>query len=330
MFNKTVKTINIISTGETEVMKFIDNPLRKPSTNEVTIQHKAIGLNYIDIYHRRGIYPLQLPTGLGMEASGIVLEVGEGVRHLKIGDRVAYASNPLGAYTEARTMPATLVCKLPEEISFEEGAAMMLKGLTVQYLFHKTTPLSAGDKVLFHAAAGGVGLIACQWAKSEGIELIGTAGTNKKCKMAIEYGATHAINYKTDDFTEKCLELTNGKGVPVVMDAVGKDTFEGSLNCLEPLGMMISFGNTSGKVPLIDIGLLQTKGSLKLTRPTLFNPHLASHESCQDMAEALFKKVLSKDVKIPIGQTFKFEDVAEAHIALEASKTVGSTVITLE
>ena len=330
MFNKTVKTINIISTGETEVMKFIDTPLRKPSINDVTIQHKAIGLNYIDIYHRRGIYPLQLPTGLGMEASGIVLEVGEGVRHLKIGDRVAYASNPLGAYTEARTMPATLVCKLPEEISFEEGAAMMLKGLTVQYLFHKTTPLSAGDKVLFHAAAGGVGLIACQWAKSEGIELIGTAGTDKKCKMAIEYGATHAINYKTDDFTEKCLELTNGKGVPVVMDAVGKDTFEGSLNCLEPLGMMISFGNTSGKVPLIDIGLLQTKGSLKLTRPTLFNPHLASHESCQDMAAALFKKVLSKDVKIPIGQTFKFEDIAEAHIALEASKTVGSTVITLE
>jgi NADPH2:quinone reductase len=265
-----------------------------------------------------------------MEASGIVLEVGEGVRHLKIGDRVAYASNPLGAYTEARTMPATLVCKLPEEISFEEGAAMMLKGLTVQYLFHKTTPLSAGDKVLFHAAAGGVGLIACQWAKSEGIELIGTAGTDKKCKMAIEYGATHAINYKTDDFTKKCLELTNGKGVPVVMDAVGKDTFEGSLNCLEPLGMMISFGNTSGKVPPVDIGLLQTKGSLKLTRPTLFNPHLASHESCQDIAEALFKKVLSKDVKIPIGQTFKFEDIAEAHIALEASKTVGSTVITLE
>ena len=330
MFNKTVKTINIISTGETEVMKFIDNPLRKPSINEVTIQHKAIGLNYIDIYHRRGIYPLQLPTGLGMEASGIILEVGEGVRHLKIGDRVAYASNPLGAYTEARTMPATLVCKLPEEISFEEGAAMMLKGLTVQYLFHKTTPLSAGDKVLFHAAAGGVGLIACQWAKSEGIELIGTAGTDKKCKMAIEYGATHAINYKTDDFTKKCLELTNGKGVPVVMDAVGKDTFEGSLNCLEPLGMMISFGNTSGKVPPIDIGLLQTKGSLKLTRPTLFNPHLASHESCQDMAAALFKKVLSKDVKIPIGQTFKFKDIAEAHIALEASKTVGSTVITLE
>jgi len=330
MFNKTVKTINIISTGETEVMKFIDNPLRKPSINEVTIQHKAIGLNYIDIYHRRGIYPLQLPTGLGMEASGIILEVGEGVRHLKIGDRVAYASNPLGAYTEARTMPATLVCKLPEEISFEEGAAMMLKGLTVQYLFHKTTPLSAGDKVLFHAASGGVGLIACQWAKSEGIELIGTAGTDKKCKMAIEYGATHAINYKTDDFTKKCLELTNGKGVPVVMDAVGKDTFEGSLNCLEPLGMMISFGNTSGKVPPIDIGLLQTKGSLKLTRPTLFNPHLASHESCQDMAAALFKKVLSKDVKIPIGQTFKFKDIAEAHIALEASKTVGSTVITLE
>ena len=226
-------------------------------------------------------------------------------------------------------MPSALVCKLPEEISFEEGAGMMLKGLTVQYLFHKTTPLNSGDTVLFHAAAGGVGLLACQWARSEGIILIGTAGSDNKCKMALEYGAKHMINYNTENFTERCLEITNGKGVPVVMDAVGKDTFEGSLNCLRPLGMMISFGNTSGKVPPVDIGLLMTKGSLKLTRPTLFNPHLATHESCQLMSSALFKKVSSKVLTIPIEQTYKFNDIAQAHRDLEDGKTVGSTVITV-
>ena len=324
-----VKSINISSPGEVGVMEFKDAPLGKPSDTEVAVQHKAIGLNFIDIYHRRGIYPIPLPSGLGMEASGIVLEVGEKVNHLKVGDRVAYASTPLGAYTEARIMPSALVCKLPEEISFDEGAGMMLKGLTVQYLFHKTTPLNSGDVVLFHAAAGGVGLLACQWARSEGIILIGTAGSENKCKMALEYGAKHMINYNTENFTERCLEITNGKGVPVVMDAVGKDTFEGSLNCLRPLGMMISFGNTSGKVPPVDIGLLMTKGSLKLTRPTLFNPHLATHESCQNMSSALFKKVSLKDLKIPIEQTYKFNNIAQAHRDLEDGKTVGSTVLTL-
>ena len=329
MSTQMVKSINISSVGEVDVMEFKDTPIGKPSDTEVTIEHKAIGLNFIDIYHRRGIYPIPLPSGLGMEASGIVLEVGQKVSHLKVGDRVAYTSSPLGAYTEARTMPSALVCKLPEEISFEEGAGMMLKGLTVQYLFHKTTPLNSGDTVLFHAAAGGVGLLACQWARSEGIILIGTAGSNTKCKMALEYGAKHMINYKTENFTERCLEITKGTGVPVVMDAVGKDTFEGSLNCLQPLGMMVSFGNTSGKVPPVDIGLLMAKGSLKLTRPTLFNPHLATHESCQIMSKSLFEKVSSKDLKISINQTYKFENIAQAHKDLEDAKTVGSTVLTL-
>ena len=329
MTAQSVKSISIDTVGGVEVMKFIETALRKPAQNEVTIEHKAIGLNFIDVYHRMGIYPLPLPSGLGMEAAGVILEVGESITHLAPGDRVAYASTPLGAYAEARTMQAAQVCKLPDTISFEEGAAIMLKGLTVQYLFHNTTPISPGDKILFHAAAGGVGLIACQWAKSEGITLIGTAGTDAKCSLALEYSAAHTINYKTEDFTKKCLELTAGAGVDVVMDSVGKDTFEQSLDCLKPLGMMISFGNTSGKVPPVDLGLLQTKGSLKLTRPTLFNPHLASQENCQSMSQTLFKKILDKDVKITIGQTFKFTDIAKAHLALESGQTVGSTVLTL-
>ena len=328
MRGETVKSVFIGSPGGPEVLSFVDKPLIKPKTGEITIEHKALGLNYIDIYHRKGVYPLTMPTGLGMEASGLILDVGDGVKHLKVGDRAAYASTPLGAYCEARTMQAAQVCKLPDSISFEEAAGMMLKGLTVQYLFHKTTPLFTGDTVLFHAAAGGVGLLACQWAKSEGINLIGTVGSEEKRALALKHGALHAINYKSEDFVQKCREFTNGDGVPVVMDAIGKDTFERSLDCLKPLGMMISFGNTSGKVPPIDIGLLQAKGSLKLTRPTLFNPHLSTHESCREMSEILFEKVLSKKVKIEIGQTFKFENLPDSHRALESGKTVGSTVIT--
>ena len=262
-----------------------------------------------------------------MEAAGVVTDVGENVSHIKVGDRVAYASSQLGAYCNARTMPAAQVCKLPDEISFEEGAAIMLKGLTVEYLFHRTTTINSGDTILFHAAAGGVGLIACQWAKSEDITLIGTAGSEEKCKLALKNGASHMINYREENFLEKVLELTEGKGVPVVMDSVGKDTFEASINCLQPLGMMISFGNSSGKVPPVDIGLLQAKGSLKLTRPTLFNPHLSSFEKCQTMANHLFEKIISEKIKIVIGQTFAFEDIPKAHEALQAGKTIGSTVI---
>ena len=269
---------------------------------------------------------MSLPHALGREAAGVVEAVGENVTHLKVGDRAAYASDTSGAYSEARVMPADKVCPLPDEISFEEGAAMMLKGLTVQYLFHRTTPLKAGDTVLFHAAAGGVGLIACQWARSEGITLIGTAGSDEKCQLALDHGAAHCINYRTEDFTARVRDLTDGKGVDVVMDSIGKDTFEGSLDSLKPLGMMISFGNASGPVQPFSLALLAQKGSLKITRPTLFT-HIADHEICQSMARQLFDKVVSRHVKIRIDQRFPLEEIAAAHSALEARKTTGSTII---
>jgi NADPH2:quinone reductase len=329
MVKKNVRRITMSETGKAEVMKFESVDLPEVGDNELEINQKALGLNFIDIYHRSGVYPLPTPTGLGLEAAGVIAKIGEKVNHLKIGDRVAYASNPIGAYCESRVMPAAQVCKLPDSISLEEGAAMMLKGLTVQYLFHSTTPIKKDSTVLFHAGAGGVGLIACQWAKSEGIKLIATAGSQEKCDLASQFGATHTINYKTQNFTSRVRDLTNGEGVDVVMDSIGKDTFEGSLDCLKPLGMMISFGNTSGKVPPFDIGLLQSKGSLKITRPTLFNPHLANHENCQKMANHLFKKVLSKEVIINIGQEFHFDDIVEAHRAIESGQTSGSTVIKL-
>ena len=246
---------------------------------------------------------MQLPHAMGMEAAGVIEAVGEGVTHLKVGDRAAYASQPPGAYTQARVMPAAQICPLPDGISFEEGAAMMLKGMTVEYLFHRTTPLKSGDTVLFHAAAGGVGLLACQWARSEGITLIGTAGTDEKCQLALDHGATHCLNYRTSDWPAQVRSLTDGKGVDVVMDAVGKDTFEGSLASLKPLGMMITFGNASGSIPIGD------------------------HAVCQSMAQHLGQKVLSGDVKIIIGQRFTLSDVAKAHEALEARKTTGSTIL---
>ena len=312
--------------GGPEQFKLVDLDVGAPAKGEVRIAHKAIGLNFIDVYQRTGLYPMQLPHAMGMEAAGVIEAVGEGVTHLKVGDRAAYASNPPGAYAEARVMPAAQVCPLPEGISFEEGAAMMLKGMTVEYLFHRTTPLKAGDTVLFHAAAGGVGLLACQWARSEGITLIGTAGTDEKCELALAHGATHCLNYRTQDWAKQVRELTNGKGVDAVMDSVGKDTFEGSLDCLKPLGMMMSFGNASGPVPPFDIGLLGKKGSLKITRPTLFT-HISDHETCQAMATHLAQKVLAGDVKITIGQRFGLRDVADAHRALEARETTGCTIL---
>jgi len=220
------------------------------------------------------------------------------------------------------------VCRLPDEISFEQAAAIMLQGLTVEYLFHRTTPIAAGDRVLFHAAAGGVGLLACQWAKSEGIELIGTAGSDEKCGLAKEAGATHVINYRTQDFVQEVKALTGGEGVSVVMDGVGKDTFDGSLDCLQPLGMMLSFGNASGPVPPVNLATLAAKGSLRLTRATLFT-HIAKHETCQEMAAHLFEKVVSGDVKVNIGQRFPLDQVAQSHIALEGRRTMGSTILTL-
>ncbi len=297
----TARTVIIEEHGGPEALKLADWPVGEPGPGEVRIRHKACGLNFIDCYQRSGLYPMTLPHALGMEASDC----------------------------EARVMPAAQVCRLPDAISFEEGAAMMLKGLTVQYLFHRTTPLQAGDTVLFHAAAGGVGLIACQWAKSEGIRLIGTAGSDEKCALAMEHGADACINYATEDWVAKVRELTDGKGVDVVMDSVGKATFEGSLDCLKPLGMMISFGNASGAVDAFNLGLLAQKGSLKVTRPTLFT-HIADHGTCQSMAGMLFGKVSSGEVKIRIDQRFPLEDVAEAHRVLEARRTTGQTILTLE
>lgn len=320
------RTVIMEATGGPEVLKLVDRPVGEPGPNEVRIAHKVCGLNFIDTYQRSGLYPMALPQALGMEAAGVIEAVGAGVTHLKPGDRAAYAATPPGAYTEARVMSAAQVCPLPEDVSFEQAAAMMLKGLTVQYLFHRTTPLKAGDTVLFHAAAGGVGLIACQWARSEGITLIGTAGTDEKCQLALDHGAAHCINYRTQDWVSQVRDLTDGEGVDVVMDAVGADTFEGSLECLRPLGMLMSFGSASGPVPPLDIAILGQKGSLKVTRPVLFT-HIADHDTCQAMAKQLFGKVASGDVSIRIDQRFALEEVAEAHRALESRKTTGSTVI---
>ncbi len=322
------KTVIINEFGGSDKLTIQDMPVGDPGPGQVRIAHKACGLNFIDVYQRTGLYPLNLPHALGMEAAGVIEAVGEGVTHLKVGDRAAYASMPPGGYCERRVMPAAQVCPLPDGISFEEGAAMMLKGLTVQYLFHRTTPLKRGDTVLFHAAAGGVGLIACQWAKSEGITLIGTAGSDDKCQLALDHGAAHCINYNTKDFVAKVRELTDGKGVDVVMDSVGASTFEGSMDCLKPLGMMITFGNASGPVPAFNPAILGQKGSLKITRPTLFT-HIADHDTCQEMAQHLFGKVQAGDVKIRIDQRFDLDDIAAAHDALETRKTTGSTILTV-
>jgi NADPH2:quinone reductase len=322
------RTVIIEATGGPEVLTLADRPVGDPGPGELRIAQRACGLNFIDVYQRSGMYPMPLPAALGMEASGVVEAVGPGVTHVKPGDRVAYAANLPGAYTEARVMPAAQVCPLPDAIGFDEGAAMMLKGMTVQYLFRRTTPLKAGDTVLFHAAAGGVGLIACQWARAEGIRLIATAGSDEKCRLALDHGAAEAINYRTEDFTARVKDLTGGKGVDVVMDSVGKDTFEGSLNCLKPFGMMISFGNASGKVPPFDILTLGAKGSLKITRQTIFT-HIADHATCQQMARELFDMVTSGKVKIRIDQRFPLDRVADAHRALEARATTGQTILTL-
>ncbi|WP_111735841.1 quinone oxidoreductase family protein [Roseovarius amoyensis] len=322
------RTIVIEEPGGPEMLKVVEREVGDPGPGEIRIRHHAVGLNFIDVYQRTGLYPLPLPHALGMEAAGIVEAVGEGVTHLKEGDRAAYAAMPPGAYAEARVMPAAQVCPLPDSISYEDAAAMMLQGMTVEYLFHRVTPIAKGDSVLFHAAAGGVGLIACQWARSEGIELIGTAGTDAKCALAREHGAAHCINYRETDFVPEVKKITKDAGVDVVMDGVGKDTFDASLDCLKPLGMMISFGNASGPVEPVSLLTLAAKGSLKLTRTTLFT-FLADHDRCQAMARHLFDKMESGAVKVNIGQRWPLEEIADAHRALEARETTGSTVITL-
>ena len=325
------KAVIIEKNGGPEELKIVDVTVGQPGAGEIRIRHKAVGLNFIDVYQRTGLYPFPMPLRLGMEASGIVEAVGEGVTHLKVGDRAAYASQPPGSYCEERVMPAKTVCKLPDAISFETGAAMMLKGLTAQYLLKRTLPqggLHKGDFILFHAAAGGVGLIASQWANALGYQLIGTAGSDAKCKLALSNGASHAINYNTEDFLVKVKEITGGNGVKVVYDSVGKDTWEKSLDCLAPLGLMASFGNASGPVSAFAPGILGGKGSLYITRQTLFT-HMSTRENTQSMADDLFEAVTSGKVKIHIDQTYPLANIAQAHIDLEARKTTGCTIITL-
>ena len=322
--------VQIARQGGIEEMKLVEVAVGDPGPGEVRIRHHAVGLNFIDVYQRSGLYPLPTPLNLGMEGAGVIEAVGAGVTHLKVGDRAAYASNPPGSYSQVRVMPALAVCRLPEDIGFETGAAMMLKGLTVQYLLRKTLPvegLQAGDAILWHAAAGGVGLIACQWAKALGYRLIATAGSEEKCALALANGAEHAINYRAENFAERVAEITGGQGVKVVYDSVGKDTWEPSLRCLRPFGLMASFGNASGAVPPFAPAVLAPK-CLYVTRATLFT-HIATRERCQAMADELFAVVRSGQVRIHIDQRFALQDVQAAHQALEGRQTTGSTILTV-
>ncbi len=331
MTQQTSKAIQIRQAGGPEQLKLVQVSVGEPGPGEIRIRHHAVGLNFIDVYHRSGLYPMPMPLQLGMEAAGVVEAIGQGVTHLQVGDRAAYASTPPGSYCELRVMLAKCVCKLPDAITFETGAAMMLKGLTAQYLLKRTQPqggLQAGDFVLFHAAAGGVGLIACQWAKALGLQLIATAGSDAKCALAREHGAAHAINYQTEDFLARVKDITGGRGVKVVYDSVGRDTWDKSLDCLQPFGLMVTFGNASGPVQPFAPGVLGAKGSLYVTRQTLFT-HITTRETTQTMANDLFAVVTGGQVKIRIDQRYPLADVQQAHRDLEARKTTGCTILTL-
>jgi NADPH2:quinone reductase len=323
------RAIQITAYGGPEQLQLVDLAVGDPGPGEVRIRHHACGLNFIDVYQRTGLYANPLPLTLGMEGAGVIEAVGPGVTHLQAGDRAAYAANPPGSYSEVRVMPAKNIVRLPDVIDFDTAAGMMLKGLTAQYLLKKTLPvegLQPGDHVLFHAAAGGVGLIACQWARALGLQLIGTAGGAAKCRLALEHGAAHAIDYSSEDFVARVKDITGGRGVKVVYDSIGKDTFERSLDCLRPFGLLASFGNASGPVPPFAVGTLGAKGSLYVTRQTLFT-HIATREATQAMADDLFGVVGSGAVKIRIDQRYPLADVAQAHRDLEARKTTGSTVL---
>lgn len=312
--------------GGPEVLKWEGVSVGEPGAAEARIKQHACGLNYIDIYHRSGLYPVPLPSGIGLEGAGVVEAVGADVRHVKAGDRVAYAGGPLGGYSELRTLPADRLVKLPDNIDFQHAAAMMLQGLTAAYLLRRTYRVQAGDTVLIHAAAGGVGLIACQWAKALGATVIGTAGSAEKAALAQAHGCDHVIAYRQEDFVERVREITGGKGVAVVYDGVGKDTFMGSLDCLSPLGMMVTFGNASGPVAPLDLLLLSQKGSLFVTRPTLMH-YTATRADLERLAGELFDVVDSSKVRIEVNQTYPLRDAAQAQIDLAARKTTGSTVL---
>ena len=326
MSDTQVKAIRINKNGGPEVMELVDVQLGEPGPGEALVRHHAIGVNYIDVYFRTGLYPQPLPAGIGMEGAGVVEKVGPGVTHVKPGDRVAYSGRPPGAYSQARVMPAEILVILPDELSFEQGAAMMLQGLTVQYLLNDTYKVKKGDTVLFHAAAGGVGLFACQWLKAIGATMIGTVGSPEKAALAKAHGCDHTILYREEDFVQRVKEITGGKGVPVVYDSIGKDTFMQSLDCLSPRGMMVTFGNASGPVPPLDLSILGGKGSLKVTRPTLMT-YVHNRALLEPMAADLFQMVISGKVKIEINQRYALADAAQAHRDLEGRNTTGSTIL---
>ncbi|HKR44011.1 MAG TPA: quinone oxidoreductase [Paraburkholderia sp.] len=320
------KAIRYDKTGGPEVMKWVDVDVGAPGEGEVRLRQTACGLNYIDVYFRTGLYPQALPAGLGMEAAGEVTAVGQGVSALKVGDRVAYVARPPGAYAQERVLRADQLIKLPDAISDEAAASIMLQGLTAQYLLRRTYRVQAGDTILIQAAAGGVGLLVCQWAKALGATVIGTVGSDEKAAIAKAHGCDHPIVYTRDDFTARVREITNGAGVPVVYDSIGKDTYTKSLDCLAPLGMFVSFGNASGPLPPIDSSEFAGRGSLFFTRPTLFT-YMAKRADYEAMAAELFDVVSSGKVKTSINQRYALEDVGQAHADLEARKTTGSTVL---
>ncbi|MES9942497.1 MAG: quinone oxidoreductase [Candidatus Thiodiazotropha sp. 6PLUC1] len=323
------KAIRIHKYGGPEQMRWEQIELAPPGPGEVQIRQHSVGLNYIDVYHRTGIYPTpELPCTLGMKGAGVVEVVAEDVSDLKPGDRVAYASPPLGAYTEVRNIPAGRLVRLPDEIDFEQAAAMMLQGMTAEYLLQRTYPVQAGETLLFHAAAGGVGLIFCQWAKQLGATVIGTVGNEEKAELARAHGCDHTILYRHEDVASRVKEITDGRGVPVVYDGIGKDTWETSLNSLSMRGMMVSFGNASGKVPPVELGSLTAHGSLYLTRPTLMN-YTADTQDLRDSASALFGLVQSGAIRIEVNQRYPLAEAAQAHRALEARETTGSTILTV-
>ena len=321
-----MKAIRFAKTGGPEVLSVQELELPAPAAGQVRIRHTAIGVNFIDTYHRSGLYPVQLPSGLGLEAAGVIEAVGEGVKAMKPGDRVAYCQGPLGAYAEANNVAADRLVKLPEGVSDEVAAAAMLKGLTAQYLLKQTFPVQRGQTILIHSAAGGVGLIAGQWAKHLGCTVIGTVGSDDKMALAEANGYNRLLNLRQDDWVAQVREWTNGEGVPVVYDSVGKDTFQGSLDCLTMRGMLVSFGNSSGAVPAFEPGLLSAKGSLYLTRPMLFH-YTSTPEKFQAMADDLFGVIKSGAVKITINQRFPLAEAHAAHEALHSRKTTGATIL---
>jgi NADPH2:quinone reductase len=320
--------IRFHETGGPEVLVWEEVEVGQPGPGEARVRHTAIGLNYVDTYIRSGLYPSSLPSGLGTEAAGVVEAVGPGVTDVKVGDRVAYSGGPQGAYSDARIMPADRLVVLPDGISDQQAAAMMLKGMTAQYLIRQTYRVKEGDTILFHAAAGGVGLIACQWAKSLGATVIGTVGSDAKAALAKAHGCDHTILYTRENFVERVGEITHGDMVPVVYDSVGKDTFSASLDCLAPRGLMVLFGQSSGAVEPIDLNILAQKGSLYLTRPTL-RTYADKRTDLLEMAQDLFDVVLAGAVKIEVNQTYPLRDAIKAHQDLQARKTTGSTVLTL-